>query len=85
VLLDLDVESGLARVEARSGQAETDRFESETLDFHNRVRQGYRDIASLEPDRIKVVQADAAVEAVQERIRAIVEEFLETKVGVRDN
>lgn len=85
VLLDLDVESGLARVEARSGQAETDRFESETLDFHNRVRQGYRDIAFLEPDRIKVVQADAAVEAVQERIRAIVEEFLETKVGVRDN
>ena len=85
VLLDLDVESGLARVEARSGQAETDRFESETLDFHNRVRQGYRDIASREPDRIKVVQADIEMELVQDRVRAVVERFLETKLGFRDN
>ena len=85
VLLDLDVDAGLARVEGRSVHGETDRFERENIEFHKRVREGYKDVASREPDRVKVVQADEDIEAVQERIRAIVGEFLETKVGVRDS
>lgn len=83
VLLDLDVEAGLARVEGRSGKIRTDRFERETLEFHKRVREGYRDVASQEPDRVKVVEANEGTEAVQNRIRVIVGEFLETRIGVR--
>jgi len=85
VLLDLDVDAGLARVAGRSVNGETDRFEREDLEFHNRVRQGYSDMASLEPDRIKIVPADAEMELVQERVRAIVDRFLETRLEFRNN
>jgi len=85
LLLDLEAEAGLARVEGRSRRGRTDRFECETLEFHERVREGYRYVASRQPDRVKVIPADNGIEAVQERIRAVVGEFLETKVGVRDN
>jgi len=83
VLLDLDVEDGLARVEGRSGKMRTDRFERETLEFHKRVRDGYRDAASREPDRVKLVRADEEVEIVHARVRAIVERVLETRIGIR--
>jgi dTMP kinase len=83
VLLDLDVEDGLARVEGRSGKMRTDRFERETLEFHKRVRDGYIDAASREPDRVKLVRADEEVEIIHERVRAIIERVLETRIGIR--
>ncbi len=76
LLLDLDVEAGLQRVAQRSGTNNTDRFERETLEFHKRVREGYSRVAAEEPDRVKVVPADAPIEMVQERIRTIVRQFL---------
>jgi len=81
VLLDLDVEVGLERVAQRSGASETDRFERETLEFHKRVREGYRHVALEEPDRVKVVRADEEIEVVQEHLRAIVRQFL-SKTGL---
>lgn len=83
VLLDLDVEDGLARVEGRAGKMRTDRFEREKIEFHKRVRDGYRDAASREPDRVKLVRADEEVEIVHEHVRAIVERVLETRIGIR--
>ncbi len=71
IMLDMDVEAGLARNrEARK----SDRFEQETIDFHNRVRQGFQQIASEEPERIKVVDASRGIEAVTRDIIKIVEE-----------
>ena len=61
MLFDLAPEIGLARAwrqvdkGGRTG-CET-RFEQEALDFHNRVRAGYLDIARLEPDRFRIVDA----------------------------
>jgi len=81
LLLDLDVEAGLQRVAQRSGASKTDRFEREALEFHKRVREGYRRVALDEPDRVKVVRADAPIEVVQERIRVIVQQFL-SEAGV---
>jgi dTMP kinase len=81
LLLDLDVETGLQRVAQRSGTNSTDRFEREALQFHKRVREGYIQVASDEPDRVKVVRADASIEVVHERIQAIVREFL-SQAGV---
>ncbi len=49
-LLDLPVEEGLRR---RGG--ELDRIELRSLDYHQRVRQGYLEIARLEPERVVVV------------------------------
>ncbi len=76
VLLDLDAEIGLARVAGRSQEGGTDRFEREELEFHKRVREGYRHVASSEPDRVKTIKADGEIEAVQENIRGIIGEFL---------
>ena len=76
LLLDLDVEVGMARVAGRLDGSKADRFERETLEFHNRVRDGYRHVASREPDRVKVVPADEEVEVVQEHVRTIIREFL---------
>jgi dTMP kinase len=53
VLLDLAPEQGLAR---KNNCAE-DRFESEDLEFHRRVRAGYRELAAAGPDRWLVVDA----------------------------
>jgi dTMP kinase len=51
-LLDMPVELGLAR-KARN----TDRFENESIDFHQRVREGYLKLAAAEPQRWCVIDA----------------------------
>jgi len=53
VLLDLPPEEGLGRKEGRS----YDRFQSEALDFHRRVREGYLRLAEAEPERWLVLDA----------------------------
>lgn len=80
LLLDLDPEVGLRRALARNLQAGATaaegRFEAERLDFHSRVRDGYRTLASLHSDRFVTIDAapDAAVvaarvwEAVSQRL-----------------
>jgi len=53
ILLDIAAEEGLARKMARK----QDRFEQETLVFHNRVREGYLELAAAEARRWLVVDA----------------------------
>ena len=72
ILLDFDVEEGLRR--NRDAQKD-DRFEQETIDFHNRVRQGFHQIAKEEPERIKLVDASQSREEVSREIIKIVEEI----------
>jgi dTMP kinase len=67
LLLDLPVETGLARARRRRGEAqqEVDRFESETLAFFSRVRARYLQIAAAAPQRVRVIDAAAAPADVQ--------------------
>jgi dTMP kinase len=61
LLLDVPVEIGLARKQAD----EQTRFEAIfDLAFHRRVRDGYLALASAEPERFRVIDASAPVEAV---------------------
>jgi len=62
ILLDLPVSDGFARLQQRGGAR--DRIEREALDFHERVRQGYLELARFEPERWRVVSAAADAEAV---------------------
>jgi dTMP kinase len=58
LILDLDPAAGLARAASRRRPGEaTDRFESEALDFHTRLRQAYLAIAEEEPERCVVLDA----------------------------
>ncbi len=70
-LLDLDVEEGLRRNrEVQKG----DRFELETIEFHDRVRKGFLKIAEEEPERVKVVDASSNADKVRSEIVKIIEE-----------
>ncbi|MSS76612.1 MAG: dTMP kinase [Methyloglobulus sp.] len=66
LLLDVPVVTGMARAKNRAGQL--DRFESEQLEFFNRVRQVYLNQAQQYPERIKIIQADQALTVVQQAI-----------------
>ena len=72
VLLDLPPEAGLARAR---GRAAADRLESESLEFHERVRATFRDLAAGEPARYLVLDAqrpaDDLADAVRERVAAL--------------
>ena len=67
VLLDLDVSEGLRR---NKGASKVDRMELEDVEFHERVRKGFLDIARREPERLVVVDASGGVDEVH---RAIME------------
>ncbi|MES9859335.1 MAG: dTMP kinase [Candidatus Thiodiazotropha sp. LLP2] len=74
LLLDLPVEIGLDRAGKRS---EPDRFEKQEQIFFEQVRSGYLNIAATEPDRVKVIDASPALDAVQHQISAVMADFLE--------
>lgn len=63
IVLDLAVELGMRRI---SGSY--DRIESAGLEFHNRVRQAFLDLAEAEPERFCVIDATHPVESVAERV-----------------
>lgn len=70
ILLDLPVQCGLQRALARNrsqGIEESEgRFEREKLEFHERVRQGYLELAAAHPRRIVVVNAGNSPQRVFE-------------------
>jgi dTMP kinase len=70
-MLDLDVEEGLKRNRKASKE---DRFELETVEFHKRVRKGFLQIASEEPERVKVIDASRNPDEISEEIIKIIEE-----------
>jgi dTMP kinase len=70
LLLDVPVEAGLAR----KAPGDVTRFEAEyDLAFHRRVREGFMSIAAAEPDRVAVVDATDAIDAVSREIARIVD------------
>ena len=65
VLLDLNPEKGFERTKERNPSLfKQDRIESESLEFHSKVRAAFLDIARKEPDRVKIVQADRPKELI---------------------
>lgn len=73
LVLDLDVGEGLRRVQGRrDAEPGPDPFERLGLEFHERVRKGYRTLHEREPGRIAVVDAGRSEAAVAAAIRALV-------------
>ncbi len=69
LLLDIAPEVGLARAgRAVSAGSHPDRFEQETLAFHQRVRAGFQALARESPERICIVDAVQAVAQVENQI-----------------
>jgi dTMP kinase len=70
LVLDLDVTIGLKRALSRSGAE--NRFEKFGLEFHEKLRQAFLDIAKRSPDRCRVIDAGGSEDAVAEAIFAAV-------------
>ncbi len=73
LLLDLEVEEGLARAASRGA---ADRFEVEGRDFFERVRQTYLQRAVQFPERFAVIDASGPPDDVWGEIRAVLKERL---------
>ncbi len=77
LVLDLPVSEGLRRVRQRqSGTQGTDRFEAESVAFHERVRIGYLEIARSDPQRVCILDAARPVEMIHQEILAVVQSRL---------
>ena len=70
VLLDLEVERGLARLGGKR-----DRIERRRPAYHRRVREGYLSLARRFPDLFRVVDGEGPVEEVETRIHAVLRDL----------
>ena len=68
IILDVPVEIGMKRAAARRGNAAPDRFEAEDAKFHQDLRDGYRELAALEPQRCVLIDANADTDTVAARV-----------------
>ena len=66
LLLDLSAETGLARARKRG---RSDRIEQEAIDFHERVRAAFLELAQREPERITIIDAALSIENVAATIQ----------------
>jgi dTMP kinase len=80
LLLDVPVPCGLMRAGQRNRREGTiiseGRFESESLDFHERVQLGYHALVAEEPERFAVIDASQPVEDVALQSLSAVEKIL---------
>lgn len=77
LLFDLPAEEGQRRRQgAHAAGGELNRLDREALAFHERVRQGYLDLAAAEPDRWVVLDATLPTEALAERVWSAVTQRL---------
>ena len=67
-ILDVPAEIGLERASNRRGEAGADRFEGESIEFHEKLRDAYLHLAAAEPNRCVLINARDAQAAVATRI-----------------
>lgn len=80
ILMDCPVEVGLQRACARISNtigAKEERFELESLPFHEAVRSGYLALAHNDPDRFVIINAELPVPEIADQIATIVLNRLE--------
>lgn len=70
ILLDVDVNLGLSRLK----MAEADRIEQEGVDFHERVRQGFLDLAKQEPARFRIIDGGQNPDIVHQEMAGLARE-----------
>jgi dTMP kinase len=79
VILSMDAGRALERVRQRSG--EVTHFDERSLEFHERLREGYAQYASLYPETTHTVNADQDPESVHQEIMLTIREVLGTRLS----
>lgn len=70
IVFDIDVETSMLRVGKNK-----DRMESAGVEFFNRVREGYLDIAKKEPQRVRVINSSDTIENIHKKVIELVEKL----------
>ena len=78
LFFDLPVENALGRMSARSESGEkTNRMDFETVEFYERVRAKYLDLAADQPDVFRIISANKPLEEIHKNVLETVTRFLE--------
>ncbi len=77
-LFDIDVKKALNRAIERENEKEIkeDRFESLNISFHEKLREGYLELAKENNKRIKVINADDNIENIFMHLQKICESVI---------
>ena len=76
IVLDVETPIGLKRAKSRVSGKKPDRIEKTKLGFHQRVREGYLELARAEPERIRVIEVDRDPKKTERAIRRCIDKFL---------
>lgn len=77
VLVDIDAVTSLERAHARNAAAvSSDRMDEQSLEFHRAVYDAYHRLAAQEPERVKVVDGRADMDAVEQAVWALVSAYV---------
>lgn len=81
LLLDINVTDGLARSTRRLADENSneDRYESLDIEFHEKLRAGFLNMAEQEPARFRVIDADNLVDEIANKIRVIVDDMVSAR------
>jgi len=80
ILLDAPVELGLKRARER---AELDRFEQETLEFFDKVRNSYLEMAAANSERFRVIDANQPLDHVQQDLSVVLDYMVSRFLAVQ--
>ena len=80
-LLDISVQEGLARSlshlsQSSGSEKSEDRFEKLDISFHEKLRQGFLELANAHPNRFAVIDATQDIETIQSTLQEKVREAL---------
>ncbi len=81
LILDAPAEIGMQRAALRRGSAQADRFESESLDSHRKLRAAFLDIARANPERCAIIDAARAPDVVETAIWTAMRERFGAGIG----
>ena len=77
IMLAVHPEIGMERI--KNNRHEFDRLELEKLDFHNKVYNGYIEVAKTYPNRIVMIDGEKAKDEVLEQTKKVVMEFIKSR------
>jgi dTMP kinase len=78
ILVDVDAEASLARARARNvaePHCET-RMDDQSIEFHRKVYDAYHALAAREPERVKLVNGRAGIDAIEQEVWSIVSRYV---------
>ncbi|MFM1847405.1 MAG: hypothetical protein RL417_879 [Pseudomonadota bacterium] len=76
ILLDLDAATGLTRTRGRGAAGEPDALEHEAIDFHNRIRNGFLELADNLPEPFVVLDARRSPDEIFQAVVPALERWL---------